>query len=197
MLGVPKHRCKAHCDTGLRRGREGAWTRFWVGRRVSGTFEVWLLSKPRHGSFNGNECAGVTASDSGGWRPVGSGSVLSSCLLGGSGPLPAAKTQLTGSQWVALLLAHISARGAGAMMCRTYLPCLPCSLLGTRSVPPDLFRSSSFLHDIPIGHQLTPAQSFLQFPACGWGSGSSGISPLCSLQLLPRSHARVHHAVLA
>lgn len=47
-------------------GVRGAWTRFWGGVCVSGTSEVWLLLKPRHGSFNGNECTGVTASDSGG-----------------------------------------------------------------------------------------------------------------------------------
>lgn len=56
-LGVSNLGRKALCGTGLHREWEGAWTRFWVGIRVSGTSEVGLLSvKPRHGSFNGKEC---------------------------------------------------------------------------------------------------------------------------------------------
>lgn len=47
--GVPKRECEAHCGAGLHRRWEGGWTKFWVGICVSGTPEVWLLSKPRHG----------------------------------------------------------------------------------------------------------------------------------------------------
>lgn len=124
--------------------------------------------------------------------PVGSCSVLSPPLLGGSGPPLVARTQFRCSQWVALLSAQSHHEEPTS---RTYLLGLPRSLLGVLLVPSDLPRTSLLIHAWQSHRhsQLTPAPGL---SAVHLFSVTVAVSYPRQLPDPLRSHAHVQHPVL-